>query len=338
MADLTAGRLQIQEKALDTGKWQATSGTWGIITDTQQDGSVGGVAQVSIGSSIRQALLSSYQGSDYVLEAYGKQLVGGVWGLGVRATDQDSLDLVSLDGTDDQLKVTDWVDGIESSQTGTATGAVDANTWYKLSIKAYGNKVDVYKDDVLALQSTGSTGLGNSIALYGANDTVAEFNNVLVRKYAATEPSVTVIIDTAAPSVTGFVATTPTNKLNIPITTFTATDNSVVNSYLITQSATPPSVGDANWSGTPPTTYTVASDGSYTLYPRAQDDAGNVSAVFGSPRTVVVDTTPPTVTDELNGLRTDQYNTDTSDRTIQRSGNGLHQWRSGRHQRHHVGL
>ena len=49
------------------------------------------------------------------------------------------------------------------------------------------------------------------------------------------------------------------------------------------------------WTGTAPTTYTVGSDGSYTLYPWAKDAAGNVSAVFAFSRLVVVDTTAPTV-------------------------------------------
>ena len=39
----------------------------------------------------------------------------------------------------------------------------------------------------------------------------------------------------------------------------------------------------------------MASDGTYTLYPWAEDAAGNVSLAFGSPRTVVVDTVHPTV-------------------------------------------
>jgi hypothetical protein len=57
---------------------------------------------------------------------------------------------------------------------------------------------------------------------------------------------------------------------------------------MITESVTAPAAGDAGWSGTAPTAYTVAGPGTYTLYPWAKDTAGNVSAVFGSPRTVVV--------------------------------------------------
>jgi hypothetical protein len=101
--------------------------------------------------------------------------------------------------------------------------------------------------------------------------------------------------DNTAPTVATFTVTTPSNSLNIPIPAFTASDNVGVTGYLITTSATPPSAGDSGWAGTAPTTYTVASAGSHTLYPWAKDAAGNVSAAFGSPRAVVVDTTKPTV-------------------------------------------
>ncbi len=106
----------------------------------------------------------------------------------------------------------------------------------------------------------------------------------------------TVVVDTTAPTVNTFTVTTPSNSLNIPITAFTASDTVGVTGYLITTSATAPAAGVAGWTGTAPTTYTVASDGSYTLYPWAKDAVGNVSAVFASPRAVVVDTTMPTVT------------------------------------------
>ena len=106
----------------------------------------------------------------------------------------------------------------------------------------------------------------------------------------------TVVVDTTTPTVNTFTVTTPSNSLNIPITAFTASDAVGVTGYLITTSATAPTAGAGGWTGTAPTTYTVASDGSYTLYPWAKDAVGNVSAVFASPRTVVVDTTNPTVT------------------------------------------
>ena len=102
-----------------------------------------------------------------------------------------------------------------------------------------------------------------------------------------------ITLDPTAPVVNTFTVTTPSNSLNIPITAFSAMDDIGVTGYLIIESATAPVAGAAGWTATAPTIYTVAADGSYTLYPWAKDAAGNVSAVFASPRTVVVDTVAP---------------------------------------------
>ena len=112
---------------------------------------------------------------------------------------------------------------------------------------------------------------------------------------AVYDPPASVIVDTTAPTVTGFAADSPTNSLTIVITTFTATDANGVTGYRVTESATPPAAGDPGWSPTAPATYGVAAEGPYTLYPWARDIAGNVSAVSASPASVVVDTTPPSV-------------------------------------------
>ncbi|MCB1571290.1 MAG: hypothetical protein KDI72_09690, partial [Xanthomonadales bacterium] len=50
--------------------------------------------------------------------------------------------------------------------------------------------------------------------------------------------------DVSAPVVTGFSAPSPTNTLDIPITTFTATDDIGVTGYLVTETSTPPDAGD----------------------------------------------------------------------------------------------
>lgn len=94
--------------------------------------------------------------------------------------------------------------------------------------------------------------------------------------------------DTTAPTVTGFAVTTPSSALAVPITTFTASEAGVY--FLITENSTPPAVGAAGWNLTAPTTYVVSANGDYTLYPWAQDAAGNVSAVYGSPVSVHVST------------------------------------------------
>ena len=68
-----------------------------------------------------------------------------------------------------------------------------------------------------------------------------------------------------------------------------------VTGYKITNTATPPLAGDAGWTSTAPAAYPVGSNGTYTLYPWARNIMGNVSAVFATPRTVVVDTVAPEV-------------------------------------------
>ena len=101
--------------------------------------------------------------------------------------------------------------------------------------------------------------------------------------------------DGTAPTITSFLVNSSSNSLDIPINAFTASDNIGVTGYLITTSSTAPAPGAAGWSGAAPATYTVASVGSYTLYPWAKDATGNVSAVFGSPASVSIDMTSPTV-------------------------------------------
>ena len=102
--------------------------------------------------------------------------------------------------------------------------------------------------------------------------------------------------DIVAPSVSAFAATSPSTSLNIPITSFDATDNANITGYLITELATQPLAGDSGWTGSAPSTYTVSSVGDYTLYPWAKDATGNVSSVYGSPAAVTVCNASTTVT------------------------------------------
>ncbi len=103
-------------------------------------------------------------------------------------------------------------------------------------------------------------------------------------------------VDTTAPTVSAFTVTTLVNTLTIPITTFSGTDDAAVSGYLITESASQPAAGAAGWTSTPPSGYSVPAEGSYTLYPWVKDASGNISALFATPPTAVVDTTAPTLT------------------------------------------
>jgi len=102
--------------------------------------------------------------------------------------------------------------------------------------------------------------------------------------------------DITAPTVLTFGATSPSTSLAIPIAPFTASDNVLVTGYKITTSSAQPLAGDLGWTGSAPSSYTVDSDGSYTLYPWVKDAGGNVSAVYGSPASVTVDASAPNIT------------------------------------------
>ncbi len=111
--------------------------------------------------------------------------------------------------------------------------------------------------------------------------------------------------DTGAGSVTVFTVPSPATSLNVPIPTFTASDDGVITAYLITESATRPLVGDSGWTASVPTTYTVSSVGSHTLYPWVKDDAENVSALSGLSATIDVCLGTATVTSNAdNGAGT----------------------------------
>jgi LPXTG-site transpeptidase (sortase) family protein len=103
------------------------------------------------------------------------------------------------------------------------------------------------------------------------------------------------LVDSALPTVDTFTVPAATNSRDIPITTFTASDDTYLDGYLITTSSTAPSKTDSGWAASAPATFTVAADGSYTLYPWVRDGAGHVSSVFATPRVVAIDSIPPTI-------------------------------------------
>jgi len=99
----------------------------------------------------------------------------------------------------------------------------------------------------------------------------------------------------AAPTVDSFTIPDPVvdtaAPLEIPISTFSASDNVGVTGYMITESSTAPLDSDPNWVFPAPTTYGVSSYGPYTLYAWAKDAAGNVSA-YATASTTVTNCTP----------------------------------------------
>jgi hypothetical protein len=121
-------------------------------------------------------------------------------------------------------------------------------------------------------------------------------NNVWIYKYSPDTA------DTTPPTVTSFTVPSSYDSRKVPINSFTAVDNVQVLSYVITESATPPSLTDAAWTAGVPSTYTVANNGIHTLYAYARDLAGNVSTAARATVMVSADITAPTVTAFAIGL------------------------------------
>lgn len=96
-------------------------------------------------------------------------------------------------------------------------------------------------------------------------------------------------------TVTAFTMPETATILEVPVITFTATDAAGVAGYLITETATVPSAGDAGWTPTAPTSFIFGGYGSRTAYAWAKDAIGNVSASLSATVTIN-DVIPPVVT------------------------------------------
>ena len=87
--------------------------------------------------------------------------------------------------------------------------------------------------------------------------------------------SVTITLtDTTAPTISTFSVPVASSSLTVSPIVLTATDNTAVAEYALTETAT--STG-ATWTTTAPTSYTFATAGAKTLYAWAKDAAGNIS-------------------------------------------------------------
>ncbi len=114
--------------------------------------------------------------------------------------------------------------------------------------------------------------------------------------------------DTMPPSVTAFTIPATSASCSIAITSFMATDNVRVTGYLVTPSATAPAATAAGWAASAPTSFSVSTAGSVTLWAWAKDAAGNVSAGMSATTNVTAasctgggggggtDTIPPVIT------------------------------------------
>jgi len=191
VVDPATGRIMYEEGELNNTKWTADGGTWIVTSSTQQDGTQGFVLQGT--TSERQLLRSSFTGSDYTVEAYGRQIGGRVWGLAARAQDRRNTYTLSLyedlDGSPlHNLHYYTWLNGNAPGDVYADLGVIDMNTWYKLKVKAHGNSFNFYFNDILQGTATDNTWATGAVGFFGETGTIAQFNDIRVRKYAATEP------------------------------------------------------------------------------------------------------------------------------------------------------
>jgi len=84
--------------------------------------------------------------------------------------------------------------------------------------------------------------------------------------------------DSTPPTVTAFDIPATGSSLTVSVNTFTATDDTAVTDYLLTESATTPSTSDPDWQSSAQANYTFSSYGSKTLYAWAMDAANNISS------------------------------------------------------------
>jgi hypothetical protein len=184
---------------IDSSKWVSSGGTWSVVSDSNENGVTSNVAQGA--TTNRQILYSSYSGTDYVADVFGKQTAGRVWGLGVRAT--NSSNLYSINLYDDlngstNLYAYSWVNDSGGNATATLgggnAGTITTGNWYRLTAKVHGNTIDILANNAPVVSVTDSSNAlpSGGIALYGEAGTTAEFENVLVRQYAATDPGTSV--------------------------------------------------------------------------------------------------------------------------------------------------
>jgi alpha-tubulin suppressor-like RCC1 family protein len=119
---------------------------------------------------------------------------------------------------------------------------------------------------------------------YQGNRTLYAFAKDAVGNVSgALSASVTIsLTDKTAPTVTAFTLPASFASLTVPVKSFTATDDSGVTGYLLSEESQPPSPAHPGWTPTPWGSYTFTSQGGKNVYAYARDAAGNVSKGFAA--------------------------------------------------------
>lgn len=153
-----------------------------------------------------------------------------------------------------------------SCSSGTCTASFSGGTAVVLTPYPF-----IYGMRFSAFSFTGWTGSGCSGR--GECFILMDSDKILTASYGTPSPP-----DITPPAVTAFSIPATASSLVVPVTAFTASDNIGVSGYIITESASAPTAGDAYWLANPPGAYTFSSAGGKTLYGWAKDAANNVSA------------------------------------------------------------
>ncbi|HAI74493.1 MAG TPA: hypothetical protein DCS28_00445 [Candidatus Moranbacteria bacterium] len=130
----------------------------------------------------------------------------------------------------------------------------------------------------------GSFNNGNTVYLY----VVDADGNVNANGYELTIGGE--VGDSTPPIITAFTIPSTSTSLTVSISSFTATDDTAVTGYKLTESATAPEAGAAGWTETAPTSHIFTTEGSNTLYAWAKDAAGNVSTSLNDSVTITLPT------------------------------------------------
>jgi hypothetical protein len=186
-ANLSAGRPPILAPNLI--KWTPSGGNWQLTSSSS--GSQGLVLQ---GNTFeRQILVSSFSSTGYILEASARQISGRVWGLGVSAANAANLYSVNVyNDLDPQpnLYLYRWSNGTASQLASASIGPIAPNAWQRLSVKIYASTIEIWVNNQRKIQMSDPGLTSGPVALYGESGTIAQFDDVFVRKYAAPEPTV----------------------------------------------------------------------------------------------------------------------------------------------------
>ena len=119
--------------------------------------------------------------------------------------------------TANNLYVYEWLNNNGSNfatQLGSvAVGAVNLNTWYKLSMAVHSTAIDVSVNGVPWEHTTDAQFPSGGVAIFGGENMVAHFSYVRSRRYAATIPTTTV----GAVTTNGISAASVTLNPNIVV-------------------------------------------------------------------------------------------------------------------------